>query len=202
MTDVVVDLGVVVPERRPGRPRSVAVDEAILDAAIDAFIEGGWDGLTMEGVAARAGVAKTTIYRRYASRLDLIRAAAERLAEEKGAAPDTGTLRGDLIALAHAYLGMLAETRTGRAIPAMVAATARHPDLAATYRAFIAERRRESVAPIERAVLRGDIPIATDPQVILDLLVAPLFYRAFVSHEPTDDGYVTRLVDAVLRAVA
>jgi AcrR family transcriptional regulator len=197
MTDVVV-----APERRPGRPRSVAVDEAILDAAIDAFIEGGWEGLTMEGVAARAGVAKTTIYRRHPGRLDLILAAAERLAEEKGAAPHTGTLRGDLLAMAHAYLGMLSETRAGRAIPAMVAATAQHPELAAAYRVFLAERRREAAVPLERAVLRGEIPIGADPQVILDLLIAPLFYRAFVSHEPVDDRYVTRLVDAVLRTVA
>ena len=101
----------VVAERRPGRPRSVAADEAILDAATDAFIELGWDGLTIEGVAARAGVGKTTIYRRYPCRLDLLLAAAERLAEEKGAAPDTGSLRGDLLGLADAYLGMLTTPR-------------------------------------------------------------------------------------------
>jgi AcrR family transcriptional regulator len=192
----------VVAERRPGRPRSVAADEAILDAAIDAFIDSGWDGLTMEGVAARAGVAKTTIYRRYTGRLDLILAAAERLAEEKGAAPDTGSLRGDLLGLVDAYLGMLTTTRAGRAIPAMVAATARHPELAAAYRSFIAERRRELAVPLERAVARGEIPLGVDPQLVLDLLVAPLFYRAFVSHEPVDAGYVRTLVDAVLRAVA
>ena len=107
---LMTDVQVVSPERRLGRPRSAEADEAILDAAVDAFIEGGWEGLTFEGVAARAGVGKTTIYRRYASRLDLVIAAAERLAEEKGEAPDTGTLRGDLIALAEAHLWMLTET--------------------------------------------------------------------------------------------
>ena len=96
---------------------------------------------------------------------------------------------------------MLAETRAGRAIPAMVAATARHPELAAAYRQFIAERRRESAVPLERAMFRGEIPIDADPQVILDLLIAPLFYRSFVSHEPVDGAYVTVLVDAVLRVV-
>ncbi len=111
------DAGAVAPERRPGRPRSAQADEAILDAAIDAFIDVGWDGLSVEDVAARAGVAKTTIYRRYPARIDLILAAAERLAEEKGAAPDTGTLCGDLRALVDAYVGMLTGTRAGRAIP-------------------------------------------------------------------------------------
>lgn len=189
------------PERRRGRPRSIAADEAILDAATGAFVELGWDGLTIEGVAARAGVGKTTIYRRYPSRLDLLLAAAERLAEEKGAVPDTGTLRGDLFALVKMYLGMLSETRAGRAIPAMVAATAKNPELAIAYRSFIAARRRESAVPLERAISRGDVPADLDVALVLDLLVAPLFYRAFVSREPADDTYVTALVDAVLRAV-
>jgi AcrR family transcriptional regulator len=190
------------PERRPGRPRSVEADEAILDAATEAFIELGWDGLTMEGVAARARVGKTTIYRRYPTRLDLLLAAAARLAEEKGNAQDTGSLRGDLLALVDAYLGMLAGTRAGRAIPAMVAATAKTPELADAYREFIAQRRKESAVPLERAISRGELPLDVDVELALDLLVAPLFYRALVWHEPADDAYVTTLVETVLRAVS
>jgi AcrR family transcriptional regulator len=196
------DAPLVLPERRPGRPRSLAADEAILDAAIETFIECGWDGLTIEGVAARAGVGKTTIYRRYPGRMDLLVAAADRLAEEKDAAPDTGTLRGDLVALVDAYLGMLASTRAGRAIPAMVAAAARNPEVASAYREFIAQRRREAAEPIERAIRRGELAIDTDVGLVLDLLVAPLFYRSFVSLVPTDAAYRDDLVDAVLRAVS
>ena len=192
----------VVPERRPGRPRSVIADEAILDAATDAFIELGWDGLTIEGVAARAGVGKTTIYRRYPSRLDLLLAAAERLAQQKGPVPDTGTLRGDLLGLVRAYLDMLTGTRAGRAIPAMVAATARNPELAIAYRSFIAERRRESAATLDRAIGRGELPPDVDRHLVLDLLVAPLFYRAYVSRESLDDAYFESLVDSVIRAVS
>jgi AcrR family transcriptional regulator len=192
---------VVAPERRPGRPRSAVADEAILEAATEAFIECGWDGLTIEGVAARAGVGKTTIYRRYPGRLDLLVAAATRLADQKGAVPDTGTLRGDLLALVDAYLAMLWSTRAGRAIPAMVAAVARNPELAIAYRQFISERRRESAEPFERAIRRGDVPIDVDVGLALDLLVAPLFYRAFVSLEPVGDDYRDGLVDAVLRAI-
>jgi AcrR family transcriptional regulator len=190
------------PERRPGRPRSAAADEAILDAAIDVFIECGWDGLTIEGVAARAGVGKTTIYRRYPSRVALLLAAAERLAQEKDAVPDTGTLRGDLVALVENFLGMLTMSRTGRAIPVMVAATSRNPELATAYTAFIAARRAASGQPIERAIRRGELPIDVDVSLALDLLVAPIFYREFVSREPLDDTYVTNLVDTVLRALA
>ena len=82
-----------------GRPRSTEADEAILEAAIDAFVEQGWNGLTIEGVAARAGVGKATIYRRYQSRMDLLFAAVRKLAQERDPVPDTGTLRGDLLAL-------------------------------------------------------------------------------------------------------
>jgi AcrR family transcriptional regulator len=190
------------PVRRPGRPRSVEADKAILDAATAAFIELGWDGLTIEGVALRAGVGKTTIYRRYPTRLDLLLAAAERLADAKGPAPDTGTLRGDLFALVSAYLAMLSGTLTGRAIPAMVAATAKSPDLAAAYRTFMAQRRREAVIPLERAIGRGELTADLDLDVVLDLLVAPLFYRTFVSHQPVDEAYISTLVDAVERAIA
>lgn len=195
------EIDVAVTDRRPGRPRSIVADAAILDAATEAFIECGWEGLTIEGVAARAGVGKTTIYRRYPGRLDLLVAAAERLAEEKGAVPDTGTLRGDLVALVDGYLAMLTSTRTGRAIPAMVAATARNPEVAIAYRAFINQRRRESAEPIERAIRRGELAIDTDVGLVLDLLVAPLFYRSFVSLDPVDGAYTEGLVDAVLSAV-
>jgi AcrR family transcriptional regulator len=189
------------PDRRRGRPRSAEADEAILDAAVDVFIECGWDGLTIEGVAARAGVGKTTIYRRYPSRVALLLAAAQRLAQEKSTVADTGTLRGDLVAVVENFLGMLTTSRTGRAIPVMVAATARNPELASAYTAFIAERRAASGQPIERAIRRGELPIDVDVSLALDLLVAPVFYRAFVSRDPIDETYVTNLVDSVLRAL-
>jgi AcrR family transcriptional regulator len=190
------------PERRRGRPRSTEADEAILVAATDAFIELGWDGLTIEGVATRAGVGKTTIYRRYSCRLDLLLAAARRLSQAKDQAADTGSLRGDLIALVESFLRMLTGSSSGRALPVMVAATARNPELAAAYTEFIAERRASSAVPIERAMRRGELSLDVDISLMLDLLVAPVFYRAFVSREPVDDAFVTNLVDTVLRAFA
>jgi AcrR family transcriptional regulator len=196
MTAPVVDR-----ERRPGRPRSAEADEAILQAAIDDFVEHGWDGLTIEGVAARAGVSKTTIYRRYQCRIDLLLAAARRLAQERAAVPDTGTLRTDLVALVDAWLHMVATTRTGQAIPMMVAATAKHPELAAPFREFLAERRAGWRVAIDRGVDRGELASTVEPELVIDLLVGPLFYRAFVSHEPFDPDAVTRLVDSVLHAI-
>jgi AcrR family transcriptional regulator len=191
---------VVEQERRPGRPRSIKADEAILQAAIDDFVDHGWDGLTIEGVAARAGVGKTTIYRRYQCRIDLLLAAARRLAEERAPVPDTGGLRSDLVALVDAWLHMVATTRTGQAIPMMVAATAKHPELAVPFRDFLAERRAGWRIVIDRGIARGELGTTVDPELVIDLLVGPLFYRAFVSREPLDRDAVTRLVDSVLHA--
>lgn len=186
---------------RAGRPRSLRADQAILEAATDVFIDRGWDGLRVEDVAVRACVGKTTIYRRYPSKLDLLLAAAEQLCAEKGPIPDTGTLRGDLSAYAATYLRMLTTTRTGRAIPEMVAAMARHPELTAPYREFFAERRAGWLVLIDRGVARAELPAGVDRDQLVDLIVGPLFYRAFLTHEDADPAYVDRLVDTALNSV-
>jgi AcrR family transcriptional regulator len=193
-------LPVVEPVRRPGRPRSARADAAILEAAIDAFVDRGWDALTIEGVAARAGVSKSTIYRRYPCRVDLLLAAARRLAQERDAVPDTGTLRTDLVEMVSSFVRMVTTTRTGQAIPMMVAATAKHPELAAPYREFLAERRAAWRVVVDRGIVRRELRPGVDVELVIDLLVGPLFYRTCVSHQPIDAGWVTALVDSVLRA--
>jgi AcrR family transcriptional regulator len=202
MTDLATPAAAVEACRKRGRPRSVEADEAILEAAIDAFVEQGWNGLTIEGVAARAGVGKATIYRRYESRMDLLFAAARKLAQERDPVPDTGSLRGDLLALVDSFVRMMQSTRHGQAIPEMVAATAKNPELNPPYREFLSDRRNAWSAAIGRGVERGELPAGVDRELVVDQLVGPLFYRALVSHEPIDDVYVDRLVDSVLRAVA
>jgi AcrR family transcriptional regulator len=202
VTDLATSVAAAEACRKRGRPRSAEADEAILEAAIDAFVEDGWNGLTIEGVAARAGVGKATIYRRYESRTDLLFAAARRLAEERDPVPDTGTLRGDLLALVQSFVRMMASTRHGQAIPEMVAATAKHPELNPPYREFLSGRRDAWRAAIGRGVERGDLPPGVDRELLVDQLVGPLFYRTLVSHEPIDDEYVDRLVESVVRASA
>lgn len=185
-----------------GRPRSAAADQAILDAATELYVELGYDGLTVEGVAARAGVGKTTVYRRYPTKLDLLMAAIACLSDARGPAPDTGNARGDLLALARGYRTMLTGSMAGRAIPVMLAAKARHPDLAAAQEAYVAGRRAEAAGVVRRAVDRGELAAGTDPLLVVDLLVAPLFLRVLLSGDPVDDAYLESLVDAVLRAAS
>ena len=192
---------VVEEARRPGRPRSVEVDASILEAATELFTEVGYDGLCVEGVAARAGVSKATIYRRYPGKVELVIAAAEALGRSvKGPTPDTGSVRGDLRALGRSYRRLLEHSAVGRAIPAMIVARHRDPELADAHRAFCTDRRVEAAAVVHRGIARGELRSDADVELVVDLVAGPLFYRILVNGDPPDDTYVDRQVDAVLRA--
>jgi AcrR family transcriptional regulator len=187
--------------RRPGRPRSAEVDQAIVAATVALFIELGYDGFSVEGVAARAGVSKATIYRRYPGKVELLlEAAAEIGRSVKGPIPDTGTLRGDLQALGRGYRRLLEDSDAGRAIPAMIVARRRDPELDHAHRGFIAERRAEAAGIVRRGVERGELPSDTDVDLVVDLVAGPLFYRILINGDELDDRYVDRLVDTVLQA--
>ena len=110
--------------RSPGRPRSSAADEAILEATVDVFAEVGLEALTMEGVAARAGVGKNTLYRRFPNKLDLVVGAVRRYTDVGAPPPDTGTTRGDVQALVDHLVAIVTETPMGRMLPILVVARA------------------------------------------------------------------------------
>jgi AcrR family transcriptional regulator len=191
----------VAAARPPGRPRSAEVDQAILEAAVELFAEGGLDGLTVEGVAARANVGKATIYRRYPCKVDLVIAATRSFAiDGSDAPPDTGTTRGDLRALVDWLIRMLATTPLGRAMPMMVADHARVPELAEAHRAIVAEKRAVHRATLERGIDRGDLRADTDLEVMIDSYVGPIFYRFLISDAPLDGSFADELVEHTLRA--
>jgi AcrR family transcriptional regulator len=189
-------------DRRIGRPRSAAADEAIIEAAVDEFVEYGYRGISFEGVAARAGVGKTTVYRRYASRLELVMAACDRICEQKGPTPDTGALRTDLLELARGYRRMMTSTTAGKAIPAMMASKVHEPELAEAHEAWLRERRVAAREMIQRAIERGELPKDADAEVCLDQITGPIFYRIFVTNDPIGDKYIERLVDRAMRGEA
>jgi AcrR family transcriptional regulator len=183
---------------RVGRPRSAEADDAILDAALDQFCEFGYDGLSVERVAACAGVAKTTIYRRYPTKLDLVMAALERAKEDLVVPEDSGSLRDDLLAMARSYLAMLESPTIGRAIPMMLASKARSDELAAAHAEFVRARRAPGYALIRQGIERGELPDDADPAMIADMLTGAIFTRVFVTGSPTDDAYLDALVDRII----
>ncbi len=185
---------------RLGRPRSSAADQAILDATVALFAELGYEGLTIEAVADRAGVAKSTIYRRYTDKAELLLAAVECSTPGDGAAPDTGSLADDLYLVARNLRRVLTSTDAGRTLPATLAAMARHPALAHAHQAFLSRRRKAALAAVERGIERGEIAPGTDPDLLVDSVAGPIFYRIFVRHSAIDDRTLRTLVDAAIAA--
>jgi AcrR family transcriptional regulator len=184
--------------RPPGRPRSEAADAAILEATVELYGDLGFAGLSVDAVAARAGVSKATIYRRYPSKVELVMAAGERLADREHPAIDTGTVRGDLTAHARALIRMLKTSDVGRCVPTMVADKKRFPELAAAHDRFSATRRARMRAAVERGVARGELRPDTDCELVVDLLAGPAFYGYLVSGRRLDGAYAEQLVDALL----
>jgi AcrR family transcriptional regulator len=184
--------------RPPGRPRSCAADQAILDSAIEVFAESGLDGLTVEGVAARAGVGKATIYRRYPCKVDLVIAAARALTEAESPRPDTGSVDGDLRAIARSLVRLVTTTVAGRAVPQLVAEAGRNVEMRSAQSQFIAGRRSGTMEAVRRGVERGELRADTDVEMVADLVAAPIFYRHLVSGDPLDARFADRVVAAAL----
>ena len=186
--------------RRPGRPRSIEVDRAILGAALEEYGENGFEGMSVDAVAARAGVSKATIYRRFESKLDLVTAAMYQVAEERKPTPDTGSLLGDIHALLDQLTELTQDETLGCNVRMMVADGLRNPELAAVHEEFVQYRRTGTKVVFERAIARGELRADTDLEVAADILTGPLFYRHLVSHMPIDRAYTEQVVNAFLRA--
>jgi AcrR family transcriptional regulator len=191
---------------RRGRPRDGAVDERVLSAAWGLLHAGGYAALNMDDVAARAGVAKTTLYRRWPTKDHLaVAVAAEMLAEVP--IPDTGDLRHDLTEFTAGLAGSLNLLRmaghygggaSAGLVAELVAAFARHPDIGELVRAGFAQRHALARARLERAREREGLREDLDPGVLIDQLAGPLYYRILITGAPADRDYAERLVDAVL----
>lgn len=185
----------------PGRPRSERADAAILDATLDLLAEGGYAALTMEGIADRAGVGKTTLYRRWKSPEEAVVAAVSSFVEEIRI-PDSGSVEEDLRLLMRQAVGVY-RGRPGRVLPGLLAAMAASEEVGRSVRAHFLEGRREALAMVlRRGMERGELPRDADVELILDFLGGPLFYRILVTGGPLDAGLVHGVVDVVLHGVA
>lgn len=185
-----------VPRKRTGG-RSARVREAVLTATLDQVVEHGIEGLTIGDVAARAGVAETTIYRRWGTRTALIAEAVTEMAAVGNPAPDTGTLRGDLQQLAEQISDLITRPGIARLLGTTIALSADQGVAAARHR-FWNERFERTSHVIGRAVDRGELSDEVDPREVLETLSAPLYFRLLVSDQPLDSAFVTRCIDHTL----
>jgi AcrR family transcriptional regulator len=188
--------------RHPGRPRSKQADRAILDAARDLLVEEGFTRLRLEHVAARAGVGKGTIYRRWPSKealtLDLVLG----LAAPHLDIADVGDTRAELRAAARNPLAAITGTPWGPVIRAMLSQIAGNPTIGDPFRAVVVARRRAEVARVvERGIARGDLRPDADAAIATELLVGPVYFRLVFGGE-LDTEFADRVGDAVFRAFA
>jgi AcrR family transcriptional regulator len=191
------------PARRRGRQRSSETEQAILQATRELLVEGGVQGLTVEGVATRAGVAKTTIYRRWRDKDELALAVVLDMVEQLVELPELGDTRAELTAFVGAAVKVLGSTLMGRVMQGLVSDLATDPELAQAFRdRVVSVRNAEVKRLVERGVARGDLRPDTNPETAHELLIAPVYYRLLLTGRPLNPEFAKRNVDAVMRAFA
>ncbi|WP_198347761.1 TetR/AcrR family transcriptional regulator [Nocardia terrae] len=181
--------------RSAGGPRQAG---AIYGATLELLAAKGYDGLTMEAVAERSGVNKTTLYRWWPAKDALLAAALTDSDLLAFPVPDTGSLRGDLLALAHAIAGLLTDAATGPVATAVLAAAPARPQLAAVGASFFADRLCREQPVFQRAMDRGELGRACDPAAIMDLLAGAIWFRLLLRGQPLTPEYLSGAVDLVI----
>ncbi|WP_420035595.1 TetR/AcrR family transcriptional regulator [Streptomyces sp. cg28] len=200
------------PSGRPGRlgrPRSATADEAILEATREALVELGWSRLTLGDVATRAGVAKTTLYRRWAGKNELVVDAVAVLFDELEL-PDRGSLAADIEGVVLQFAALLDRPETKTALMAVVAESTRDAPLRERIRTSIVDRQKRLVLEGRaRAERRGELPVAADPStaaatadLIFDVAAGAVVHRTLVSAEPVDPDWVRRFTALLVGGLA
>lgn len=193
------------PASRTGRPRSTTADTAILAATREALVELGWSKLTLGDVATRAGVAKTTLYRRWAGKNELVVDAVAELFDELRL-PDRGTLAADIEGVVLQFAAILARPEAKSGLMAVVAESTRDDALRERIRASIVERQKRLVLRgRSRAEVRGELPPQTDAgeaaravDLIFDMVAGAVVHRTLVSAEPVDAEWARSFTQVLL----
>ena len=182
---------------RGGRPRSAEADAAILRATFELVGEVGFEALTMEGIADRAGVGKATLYRRWSSKEELVIAVIEEFVSEI-TIPDTGAIEGDLLHLMNEAVRVY-RGRAGAVVAGLVPALTGDRPLAVALRtSFLKPRRAALRTVLERGVERGELRSDLDYELALDFLGGPLFYRLLITGGRIDAGLARGVVRVML----
>ena len=170
--------------------------ERVLTTAVDLLSESGVSGFTVEEVANRSGVAKTTIYRHWPSREALVLDAASRISAEVQA-PDTGSVADDATAILTDLAHLLATTGWSSVVPSIVDAVERDPEFAAMHGMIQRGHAAALREVLNRAIERGQLPSETDVSHVISTLIGPLYYRHWFTHAPTDYGFIQTIVENV-----
>ncbi|MDT3400101.1 TetR/AcrR family transcriptional regulator [Streptomyces sp. B1866] len=179
--------------------RSESARQAVLEAADDLLAERGFAGVTIEGIAAKAGVAKQTIYRWWSSKTDILLDALVDDAAEHLDPTDLGDLGRDLRQHLRRLAGFLTGSDPGEVVKALIGQAQHDPAVAAALRdRYLGRQRDRDRKPFERALGRGELPPGLDVDAALDQLVGPVYYRVLVTGQSVDAAFTDALVDALL----
>ena len=185
------------PERRSDRARI-----AVLHAADDLLVERGYAAVTIEGIAARAGVAKQTIYRWWPSKFEVLMDTFLQDAEGALQIPDTGTTAGDLREHLHQVAKFLTGSAAGKVMLALIGQAQHDEAIAVVFRQrFLDERRALDKTILERGVARGEIRADADLDLAIDMVYGPVYHRVLLTGLPVDGAFTDALVDRVLAPI-
>ncbi|GAB4052605.1 TetR/AcrR family transcriptional regulator [Catellatospora paridis] len=187
-------------ERGPGRPRQEHVTGAVLSAVLELVTEQGLPAVTMDAVAARAGVSKPAIYRRWPGKHDLFLAAAEARIGEL-TVPDLGDFRAELRAVLDARLDVYRTPGTSRLLAGLIAAVEEDGEVRGAYQRYVSRIMGETRKILERGIARGDVRADVDVQAAATLVAAPLIFRLVIEQELPDGRFAAELADMIARAV-
>ncbi|GJM37680.1 MAG: TetR family transcriptional regulator [Acidimicrobiales bacterium] len=185
-----------VGEQRPGG-RAERVRTAVLEAAAELLTEVGYEKMSVEDVAARAGVHKTTVYRRWPTKAELTADAAQLHSADAVPIPDSGSVVGDLQLLAREVVANIGTEGGSRRSRSIAAAAATSEELATAMHGFWAHRLALSAVIVERAIRRGELAPTTDANLIIETVIGPLWLRLLLTGEPITED----LADEVVRLV-
>lgn len=190
------------PARSPGRPRSEQARLAVLRSALKLLGENGFSDLTMEEVAARARVAKATVYRWWPNKAALIADAFASSTIRRLHFPDSGSLRTDLSQQMR-QLVKIFRSRRGRIVSAILGGGQSDSQLIAAFRErFLKPRRREAYGTLQRGIRRGELRRDLDLDLLLDALYGPIYMRFLIGHDNLTPDFIDRLCELILRGAA
>jgi len=186
--------------RRPGG-RSARVRQAVLDAAFAELGEKGYGGLSIEAVAQRSGVAKTTVYRRWPTRDELVADALDSRSDRYEPVPDTGSLRGDLKEFCEGVRAKLTSNHGKAILKSLVAAVDQSPEIVETVQRFWRERRDVGGNLVERWIRRGVLRPETEADLLVELILAPIYLRVLLPGGPLTGEVLEGFIELALHGV-
>lgn len=198
-------MGSVPAEERPygtirAGGRTARVRAAVFEAAFFELGQRGYCAVSIEDIAARAGVHKTTIYRRWETKDKLLADAVSNLVDFKSLVPDTGSIQTDLRDFARWIVDVLTSNVGTAVVAVLFSDAARLPEIAKIKRDVFVERHKLAAPMVERAITRGELPADTDSRELIGLVAAPIYYRLLVTDEPINLAVADRAAVAALAA--